>query len=115
MKYQIILDGSMDADLTRLFGAARELVGQGAGVLLNTHGVLSGANLLAQGGDTTSSGGTTTTNGGTSDCVGKACPQGTIPPHDPYIVVFGAGAAVGLIVGLVVGVMVGKSQSRTSG
>jgi hypothetical protein len=114
MKYQIILDGRMDADLTRLFGAATEIAGHGAGVLLNTHGVLSGANLLAQGGGDTS-GGTTTTDGGTSNCVGTACPQGTSGPHDPYIVVFGAGAAVGLVVGLAVGVMVGKAQSRTSG
>jgi len=112
MKYQIILDGVLDADLTRLFGAAREITGHGAGVLLNTHGVLSGANLLAQGGGDTSSGGTTTTDGGSStSCggVGHPCPQG-VGPHDPYI--FGAGVAVGLVVGLVVGVMVGKAQSR---
>ena len=114
MSYRIILDGVLDADLIRLFGATQDLAVRGASLLVNTHGALSSANLLAQGGGDTS-GGSTTTDGGTSNCVGKACPQGTIPPHDPYIVVFGAGAAVGLIVGLVVGVMVGKAQSRTSG
>jgi hypothetical protein len=101
MKYQIILDGVLDAELTRLFGAAREITGHGA-------------NLLAQGGDT-SSGGTTSTGGSTSNCggVGNPCPNG-VSPHDPYLVILGSGAAIGLVVGLVVGVLVGKAQSGTS-
>ncbi len=117
MSYRIILDGVLDADLVRLFGATRELAARGSSLLVNNHGVLSSANLMAQGngtGNTSSGGDTSGGSGSSTNCLpGQVCTNG-IPPHDPYLVVLGAGIAIGLAVGITAGIMIGKSQSRAA-
>jgi len=119
MNYRVILDPTRDGDLTSLFGATKDIAVFTANKLVDNHGLVSGANLVAQGEETggatsssSSSSSSSSGDGGHYGCTpGHICPSGAVP-HDPYMIVFGAGAGLGLLVGLIVGVMIGRSSRQ---
>jgi hypothetical protein len=117
MNYRIILDSAHNGELTRLFGATKDIAVFTASRLVDGHTGLSGATLMAQGADTggSSSSSSSSDNGdhhGMVICTDHhPCPTAVVP-HDPYLIAFGAGVAIGLVVGLVVGVLVGRSSKQ---
>lgn len=114
MNYQVILEATTEADLTRLFSATRDIAMFTANKLVDNHAVLSGDTLMAQGGDTGSSSSSSSSGDGShlGRCApGHPCPAGAVP-HDPYLIVFGAGAGIGLLVGLLIGVLVGRTSRQ---
>jgi hypothetical protein len=122
MNYRIILDGAHHGELTRLFGVTQDVATFIAGNLVDSHTGFAGATLMAQGGDTggSSSSSSSSSSGGSGNgglhgiviCTDHhPCPA-TIIGHDPYLLFFGAGAAIGLVVGLAVGAMIGKSNKQ---
>jgi hypothetical protein len=120
MNYRIVLDGAHHEELTRLFGATQNIATFISGNLVDNHTGFAGATLMAQGGGDSSSSSSSSSSGGSGNgglhgiviCTDHhPCPA-TIIGHDPYLLFFGAGAAIGLVVGLAVGAMIGKSNRQ---